>query len=324
MNLYASFLIPIFNESSNIENCIQNLKKQTCQNFEVVFVDDGSTDNSMIVLNRVIRDNPDIEIQLFQQTNQGAAAARYLAAKNAKYDYIIYHDCDDDISENAIIELLTPFYNHSDVDATLFDLKVEYISKDGRTKLNDTTYFSDNKYLTGRDCFINSLNGWKIHNLICTKNSIFLKAYEIYECHNKSLENYINNDEIIGRIIWNLCEKVTRTKAIYYYRCNIKSTTKSINQNFYKILKNERMLINIADENNIKNTNIYIHQIYMLRFLIKIYIQDKKSISNKKYWLGEMSIHLLWCTKFFIKLPINWKRRYVKIFFQLQWLRLFS
>ena len=79
-----------------------------------------------------------------------------------------------DISENAIIELLTPFYNHSDVDATLFDLKVEYISKDGRTKLNDTTYFSDNKYLTGRDCFINSLNGWKIHNLICTKNSIFL------------------------------------------------------------------------------------------------------------------------------------------------------
>ena len=88
MNLYASILIPIFNESSNIENCIQNLKKQTCQNFEVVFVDDGSTDNSMIVLNRVIRDNPDIEIQLFQQTNQGAAAARYLAAKNAKYDYI--------------------------------------------------------------------------------------------------------------------------------------------------------------------------------------------------------------------------------------------
>ena len=200
MNLYASILIPIFNESSNIENCIQSLKNQTYQNFEVVFVDDGSTDNSLIILNKVIRDNPDIEIQVLQQTNQGAAAARYLGAKNAKYDYIIYHDCDDDISENAIIELLTPFYNNSDVDATLFDLKVEYISKDGRKKLNDTVYFSDNKYLTGKDCFINSLNGWKIHNLICTKNSIFLKAYKIYERYNKSLENHINNDEIIGRI----------------------------------------------------------------------------------------------------------------------------
>lgn len=99
MNLHASILIPIFNESSNIETCIRSLKNQTCKNFEVVFVDDGSTDNSMEVLNNVIRDNPDIEIQVLQQTNQGAAAGRYLAAKNAKYDYVLYHDCDDDISE---------------------------------------------------------------------------------------------------------------------------------------------------------------------------------------------------------------------------------
>uniref|UniRef100_UPI002631E2CA glycosyltransferase family 2 protein n=1 Tax=Clostridium sp. TaxID=1506 RepID=UPI002631E2CA len=290
---------------------------------EVVFVDDGSTDNSFAILNKVIRENPNIEIQVFQQKNQGAAAARYLAAKKSKYDYVIYHDCDDIISENAILELLAPFNNKS-IDAALFDLKVESISKNGQIKINNTYYFSENKYLTGKDCFINSLNGWKIHNLICTKKSIFLEANKIYRSYNKSLENYISNDEIIGRIIWNLCGKVVRTNAIYYYKYNSKSTTKGINQDFYKILKNERMIVNIAHENNIEDISIYIHQVYMLRFLIKRYIKDKKDIYKKKFWLDEMIIHLLWCRKLFTKLPIKWKRRYIKIFLQLQWLRLFS
>lgn len=70
MKLHASILIPIFNESSNIETCIRSLKNQTCKNFEVVFVNDGSSDNSMKALNNVIRDNSDIEIQVLQQTNQ--------------------------------------------------------------------------------------------------------------------------------------------------------------------------------------------------------------------------------------------------------------
>ena len=129
------------------------------------------------------------------------------------------------------------------------------------------------------------------------------------------MENYISNDEIIGRIIWCLCRKAVRTNAIYYYRCNPESTTKGINKDFYKILRNERILMSIINENNIKHTYVYIHQIYMLRFLIQRYIQDKHKISNKNDWLDEMSVHLLWCEKFFIKLPINWKRRYIKMFF---------
>jgi len=324
MNLYASILIPVFNESSNIETCIKNLKKQSCQNFEVIFVDDGSTDNSVTILNRVVKDNPNMEIQILQQTNKGAAAARYFAAKIAKHDYVIYHDCDDDISENAIVELLSPFCHNNNLDAALFNLKVESVLKNGQKKLNDVECFSDEKILIGKDCFINSLNGWKIHSLICTKKTTFLEANKIYENYNKSLENYINNDEIIGRIVWTLCSNIIRTDATYYYRCNLKSTTKSINQDFYKVLRNERMLVKIAHKNNIDNQCVYTHQIYMLRFVLKRYVRDKDSIFNKKSWLNEINSHLLWCSIFFIKLPINWKRRYIKIFLQIQWLRLVS
>lgn len=45
------------------------------------------------------------------------------------------------------------------------------------------------------------------------------------------------------------------------------------------------------------------------------FIQDKHKISNKNDWLDEISIHLSWCKNFFTKLPINWKRRYIKMFF---------
>lgn len=42
MNNYISILIPVFNESQNIINCVDNLNKQSCQNFEVIFVSIGN------------------------------------------------------------------------------------------------------------------------------------------------------------------------------------------------------------------------------------------------------------------------------------------
>lgn len=93
------------------------------------------------------------------------------------------------------------------------------------------------------------------------------------------MENYISNDEIIGRIVWYLCGKAVRTNAIYYYRCNPEPTTKSVNKNFYKILRNERIIMNIIIKNK---TYIYLYSsIYILRFLMQRFIQDKHKISNE-------------------------------------------
>ncbi|MGP1607740.1 MAG: glycosyltransferase family 2 protein, partial [Moraxella sp.] len=223
MSNCISVLVPVFNESENIRNCINNLSKQSSQNFEIIFVDDGSTDDSWAILNQIIKDYPKMDIQILQQKNQGIAAARFLAAKHAKYEYVLIHDCDDKISNNSIELLLKDLYTDSEIDAVLLSLKIQYKDDNNNLAYSDFKYEDDRLILTGKECFLGTIDHWKIHNLACQKKANFLKAYELYTNYNKNLENYGNNDEIVAKLQWIFCRKVIKSDAIYYYQYNEKS-----------------------------------------------------------------------------------------------------
>ena len=322
MNNYISILIPVFNESQNIINCVDNLNQQSCQNFEIIFVDDGSTDDSWIILNQIIKNYPNMKIKILQQQNQGAAAARLLAAKHAKYEYVLIHDCDDKISNNSIELLLKDLYTNSEIDAVLLSLKIQYKDDDNNLAYSDFKYEDDRLILTGKECFLGTINHWKIHNFACQKKTNFLKANEIYSSYNKNLDNYINNDEIIGKIQWMLCRKVIKSDAIYYYQYNEKSTTKGINKNFYKILKNDILCINISnrllksDDINKINKIMIMCLLNSVRLVMKKYEQNKKNLTNKKEWINEINATLQFINKQpeFKNLKFKWKRKRFKYY----------
>lgn len=98
----VSIIIPLYNAEKYIEEAIISVKKQTWPNTEIIVIDDGSTDNSLVIATIFEAGN----IKILHQDNKGASAARNKGLQEAKGDYIQFLDADDFISPNKIEEQL--------------------------------------------------------------------------------------------------------------------------------------------------------------------------------------------------------------------------
>ncbi|HHX71152.1 MAG TPA: glycosyltransferase family 2 protein [Gallicola sp.] len=86
-----SVVIPLYNKELSISNTIQSVLNQTFQDFEIVVVNDGSTDNSLQVVEKI----NDSRIRIINKPNGGVSSARNRGIKEAKYDWIAFLDGDD-------------------------------------------------------------------------------------------------------------------------------------------------------------------------------------------------------------------------------------
>jgi glycosyltransferase involved in cell wall biosynthesis len=102
MKPYFSVIIPLYNKEKHIEQTIQSVLNQSFNEFEIIIVDDGSTDNS---LNIVSQFNSS-KIKIIKQSNKGAGAARNTGIKHAKADYIALLDGDDCWYSDHLSELI--------------------------------------------------------------------------------------------------------------------------------------------------------------------------------------------------------------------------
>ena len=102
-----SIIVPIYNTGKYLEKCLESIINQSFTNFEVICIDDGSTDNSYDILTRYKEKYNNFKI--IYQENQGVAIARNNGLKNANGDYIIFIDSDDFI----INDYLEKLYNES-------------------------------------------------------------------------------------------------------------------------------------------------------------------------------------------------------------------
>ncbi len=111
-----SVIIPVFNTVKYLPECIDSILKQTYQDFEVILVDDGSTDGSEKICDEYSqRDN---KISTIHQTNRGLVGARKVGVAHAKGDYISFIDSDDWIDNDYLEKMFAPFVDnkHHDID----------------------------------------------------------------------------------------------------------------------------------------------------------------------------------------------------------------
>lgn len=90
----VSVILPVYNGENYIKRCIESLLKQTLTEYEILCIDDGSTDASGRILDQYQKKYPD-KIRVFHIKNSGVWKAREFGIRKAKGDYIGFCDCDD-------------------------------------------------------------------------------------------------------------------------------------------------------------------------------------------------------------------------------------
>ena len=89
----VSVIVPVYNTEKYIERCLNSLLTQTFGDIEIIVINDGSTDKSMQVIERLAEE--DSRIKVIEQTNQKQGAARNRGLEIAKGDFITFIDADD-------------------------------------------------------------------------------------------------------------------------------------------------------------------------------------------------------------------------------------
>ncbi|MBR6126526.1 glycosyltransferase family 2 protein, partial [bacterium] len=96
----VSIIIPVYNVEEYLEQCLESVKNQTYTDLEVLCINDGSTDNSLEILNRYAHE--DSRFMVFSQENLGVSAARNKGIDLSTGEYILFLDPDDWWSEDIV------------------------------------------------------------------------------------------------------------------------------------------------------------------------------------------------------------------------------
>ena len=111
-----SIIVPAYNVEKYIKTCLDSLINQTYSNFEIIVINDGSTDQTEKILNEY-ESNP--KIRIFSQKNGGLSAARNQGLNLANGELVCFIDSDDSVKSDYLEKLAAPFFEDSNIDITV-------------------------------------------------------------------------------------------------------------------------------------------------------------------------------------------------------------
>jgi glycosyltransferase involved in cell wall biosynthesis len=122
LSMLLSIIVPLFNKADSIKSTIESVLTQDFQDYEIIVVDDGSTDNSI----EVVRSINSERIAVYKKENGGPSSARNFGVKKAQGEWLLFLDADDRLTHGAL-QLVNAFVNKKKrVDVFTFNLYLEY------------------------------------------------------------------------------------------------------------------------------------------------------------------------------------------------------
>ena len=115
-NLKVSVIVPVYNASQYIGRTLDSIIAQDFDSFEIIVIDDGSTDDSLEIINQCL-DGCEMPHKVIHQENAGVSVARNVGIEESKGDYLAFVDADDHISKNHLSSL---YNGKTDFSLTLY------------------------------------------------------------------------------------------------------------------------------------------------------------------------------------------------------------
>lgn len=293
----VSIIIPCFNVKDYIHRCFNSIKEQTFRDFEIIFVDDGSTDETSDILENIKNDNPSLNIITHFQENQGVSSARNMGMKLAKGEYLTFIDADDYIYPEFLEILLK--------GKELGDLSVVGIGGDGYGKSSKNF-----KGLITKDRFVYEL--WLTRHIWgSTCNKLYSKDIVLQNNIIFDTELMIMEDMFFNMVYCGYIDSIyVSDKILYYYNLNSESTMHSkfskknmnIIDTFHKLMS---LPLNAYDRNIIE-----LHQVNSLMWLLRTLYKDGNK-QNIRQYENQIILELSYSNKK-IFLKQGWKKGFLR------------
>lgn len=233
-----SIIIPIYNVEKYLKKCLDSVINQTFQDTEIILVNDGSPDNSQIIVNEYKKKYPK-KIKFYIKENGGLSSARNYGLKYAKGEYILFIDSDDYIDCTMVEKLYSSIEkNHSDIAMCDF-IKVY----ENKTKKDYVKTFYGDEY--DKKNFLMSSPG------VCIK---LVKRKIIKDNKIKFMENVWFEDVAFSLKLILMSSKISYVnEGLYYYFKHKSSIMHSSN-----VLKNQDLILDFDDAISFfKQKNMY-------------------------------------------------------------------
>lgn len=229
----VSVIVPIYNVEQYVRRCVVSLAQQSFKDFEVIFVDDCSPDNSMLVLQETLERHPIPSVKIVRhQTNQGLAVSRHDGLMLATGEYIIHVDSDDYVHPEYLSKL-----HAAAIDSKADLVMCDYFNQGVHRKLAD---------IEGNPlALVGQLLAGEIPNYAWNK---LVRRQHIIEhniCHIPGL-NYLEDKSVAFRYAYFAKKVVHIHEPLYYYNTtNPHGLTKSNRQ---AMIPQAMMLLRVVDD----------------------------------------------------------------------------
>lgn len=211
-NPKISIIIPVYNTEKFIKECLDSIINQTFKDIEIICINDGSTDNSLNILNEY--KDIDNRIRVFSQENSGAGVARNLGIEKSKGDYILFVDGDDWIKDNTCEKLYAQAIK-LDTDMILFDA----IEHKPNNKFRKRIYFPNDSFKEDYNTFTFDYHFRKnlVMNGMLVIWSKFYKTSFIKENNIKFYNHEVFNDVQFHIASMLFAKKIGYNPKIFYH-----------------------------------------------------------------------------------------------------------
>lgn len=274
-----SVLIPVYNVENFLVECLDSVLKQGYKDFEIILIDDGSTDSSGKICDEYAK--KDNRVKVYHQSNQGLIMARRNAIPDATGDFCLFLDSDD-YWNFGLLEMINETICKYNCDMVIY--KYNRVSKKGAVICEAESVFKD-KMIFDREnkeqLFKKIINSSDLNNLVCkaVKHSI------IDNVDYSQYKKIRNAEDLLQSIplLYNAEKIVYIDKPMYNYRMVSTSMTQTFNINLFRDVTTVRgvlmQYIQKLKIDNEDNLNLF-YQFYIKAILDYIFALISSNITK--------------------------------------------
>lgn len=273
-----SIVIPVYNAEKYLEESVNSILKQSFKDFELILVDDGSTDSSLDICEKL--KERDKRIKVIHQENQKATKARINGVKLARGEYIYSVDADDYISENLLEKMKK---NIDEYQSEMIIFRYQNVLKNGKVYKKIPKYVQEG-FIPKKELYKKILEDSRFNSLaikIIKKDKINFNLLE-------NLKSINNGDDLLLTMIF--LENITKIYLVNDILYNYRENQTSITHTFKKEKIDDIIYVNKflydeiikIDDLNLCNKFLNCHFIDMMNCVYFVSIQKNISILEKK------------------------------------------